>query len=72
MLAAIWLVVAVVQLLIAALVPAAGPVWSYKNVYGVVLNLFFCRVLYCRVEDPWAPVAMLELQTRVAMSRPVG
>jgi hypothetical protein len=41
MLAAIWLVAAVVEVLIAALVPVAGPVWSYKTVYGVVMNLFF-------------------------------
>jgi hypothetical protein len=41
MLAAIWLVAAVVEVLIAALVPAAGPVWSYKTAYGVVMNLFF-------------------------------
>jgi hypothetical protein len=33
--------VAVIVLLLAALVPAAGPVWSYKTIFGVVMNLFF-------------------------------
>jgi hypothetical protein len=41
MMGAGFLVVAVVLLLIAALVPAAGPVWSYKTMSGVVMNLFF-------------------------------
>jgi hypothetical protein len=36
---AFFLVVAVVVLLVAALVPAAGPVWSYKTISGVVINL---------------------------------
>ena len=41
MLAAIWLVLAVIQLLVAALVPAAGPVWSYRTISGVVMFLLF-------------------------------
>jgi hypothetical protein len=36
-----FLVVAVIALLVAALVPAAGPVWSYRTIFGVVMNLFF-------------------------------
>src|SRR5262245_44038461 len=39
--AALLLVMAVILLLVAALVPAAGPVWSYKTISGVVMNLFF-------------------------------
>jgi hypothetical protein len=38
-LGAIWLVWAVLHLLIAALVPAAGPVWSYRVIHDVVMNL---------------------------------
>jgi hypothetical protein len=41
MLAAIWIVLAVIQLLVAALVPAAGPVWSYQTIHGVVGDLLF-------------------------------
>jgi hypothetical protein len=41
MLAAIWLVWAVIELLIAALVPAAGPVWSYQTIRSVVGDLLF-------------------------------
>jgi hypothetical protein len=31
----------VIVLLVAALVPAAEPVWSYKTIYGGVMFLFF-------------------------------
>ena len=40
LMAAVFLVMAVILLLVAALVPAAGPVWSYKTLSGVVINLF--------------------------------
>jgi FtsH-binding integral membrane protein len=39
--ATFFLVMAVIELLVAALVPAAEPVWSYKTIYGGVMNLFF-------------------------------
>ena len=39
MLGAIWLVWAVFELLMAALVPAGGPVWSYQTIRSVVGDL---------------------------------
>jgi hypothetical protein len=41
MLGAIWLVWAVFEVLMAALVPAAGPVWSYQTIRSVVWDLLF-------------------------------
>jgi hypothetical protein len=42
--AAFFLVVAVIAVLVAALVPAAGPVWSYKTIFQVVMNLVFAGI----------------------------
>jgi hypothetical protein len=39
--AALCLVMALIILLVAALVPATGPVWSYKTIFGVVTYLFW-------------------------------
>jgi hypothetical protein len=53
---AFFLVLAVVVLLVAALVPAAGPVWSYKTVSGVVINLFFAGIfayLWMTIAPRW-------------------
>ena len=41
--ATFFLVVAVIVLLLAALVPAAGPVWSYKTISGVFMTLIFAE-----------------------------
>src|SRR5262249_39603094 len=41
MLGAVWLVWAVFELLMAALVPAGGPVWSYQTISSVVEDLLF-------------------------------
>jgi hypothetical protein len=42
---ALLLVRAVILLLVAALVPLAGPVWSYKTLSMVGLDLFFAGLV---------------------------
>jgi hypothetical protein len=38
-------VVAVIVVLVAAMVPAGGPVWSYNTISGIVIDLFLAGVV---------------------------